>query len=356
MAVASEEPKFKEELGTIEQWFRLLSESEQTATMYTLFQTLNYGQIKFLMAVLQQMVDAVVGDTSARPRSRSPRPPSLNLSTPKTAHFNPATPATPAPHAQEIIVKPSEEPTTSWASMVNTPLDLMFKKSSDKPNTPNLQTMMNGASPLNMSTAKLTSMGFSTETQMMAIQLVMSGLVKPPSTSSAPPEESEPPVGTPPKTEKPRRAHSPATTASNWRNPTRYPSSALRSAKSSGPRSAGTLRSAGSTGSGTTPKEEDIDPELLEDVPAWLKSLRLHKYTACFEGMTWRQMVDLDEPTMETMGVVALGARRRLTKTFEAVKLKMGIPSSSLVPASATVASSALSGVPLPAVPHSAAP
>ncbi len=351
--------------------------------MYTLLQTLNYGQVKFLMAVLQQMVDAVVGqspwtsvanvrnscnasvgDNSARPRSRSPRPPSLNLSTPKTAHFNPATPATPAPHVQEIILKPSEEP-TSWANMVNTPLDLMFKKSSDKPNTPNLQTMMNGASPLNMSTAKLTSMGFSTETQMMAIQLVMSGLVKPPSTSTTPPEESEPPVGKQPKTEKPRRAHSPATTASNWRNPTRYPSSALRSAKSSGPKSAGPksagiksagLKSAGSTGSGTTPKEEDIDPELLEDVPAWLKSLRLHKYTACFENMTWRQMVDLDEPSMEKMGVVALGARRRLTKTFEAVKLKMGIPSSSLVPASATIASSALSGVPLPAVPHSAAP
>lgn len=41
--------------------FRLLAESEQTATMYTLLQTVNYGQAKFLMAVLQQVVDAVVG-------------------------------------------------------------------------------------------------------------------------------------------------------------------------------------------------------------------------------------------------------------------------------------------------------
>ncbi|EEB87043.1 hypothetical protein MPER_15787, partial [Moniliophthora perniciosa FA553] len=33
MAAASEEPKFREELGTIEQWFTLLTESEQTASL-----------------------------------------------------------------------------------------------------------------------------------------------------------------------------------------------------------------------------------------------------------------------------------------------------------------------------------
>ncbi|KAF7298163.1 SAM domain-containing protein [Mycena chlorophos] len=68
-----------------------------------------------------------------------------------------------------------------------------------------------------------------------------------------------------------------------------------------------------------------VDPELLKDVPSWLRSLCLHKYTACFEGMTWQEMVELDEATLEAKGVVALGARRRLIKMFDNVKQKMGL-------------------------------
>lgn len=104
------------------------------------------------------------------------------------------------------------------------------------------------------------------------------------------------------------------------------------------------LRSASSTGSGSrmdggTPKaEEDIDPALLNDVPAWLRSLRLHKYTPNFEGSTWQEMVVMDEAALEAKGVAALGARRKMMKTFEFVRKKMGIeggPPSSGVPASA---------------------
>lgn len=73
-------------------------------------------------------------------------------------------------------------------------------------------------------------------------------------------------------------------------------------------------------------KEEDVDISLLNDVPAWLRSLRLHKYTTNFEGVGWREMVVMDEPKLESMGVAALGARRKLLKTFEAVRAKMNIP------------------------------
>jgi hypothetical protein len=72
MAEASVDAKFKEELGTIEQcvylsflcarWtktagpgFKVLSEAERTAALYTLLQHSNQGQIRFLIAVLQQM-------------------------------------------------------------------------------------------------------------------------------------------------------------------------------------------------------------------------------------------------------------------------------------------------------------
>lgn len=72
-------------------------------------------------------------------------------------------------------------------------------------------------------------------------------------------------------------------------------------------------------------KDDDVDVSLLNDVPAWLRSLRLHKYTPNFEGITWRDMVVMDDAKLESIGVAALGARRKLLKTFEAVRGKMGV-------------------------------
>ena len=97
-----------------------------------------------------------------------------------------------------------------------------------------------------------------------------------------------------------------------------------------GPQSArsasGGLRSASSVGSHQAPKgEEDVDPALLNDIPAWLRSLRLHKYTPNFEGAKWQDMVMMDEAALEAKGVAALGARRKMLKTFELVRKKMGI-------------------------------
>lgn len=74
--------------------------------------------------------------------------------------------------------------------------------------------------------------------------------------------------------------------------------------------------------------EEDVDPKLLEDIPAWLRSLRLHKYTPNFEGMNWKDVVLMDEAALEAKGVAALGARRKMLKTFEVVRKKMGVDAS----------------------------
>ncbi|KAJ3761821.1 hypothetical protein EV360DRAFT_37100 [Lentinula raphanica] len=335
MAVASEDIKFREELGTIEQWFKLLSESEQTASLYTLLQHAKPSQVKFLSAVLQQMSDghpaATAPADNANKASRAMRPPSLNLpGTPVSSH------------------------------MVVTPQDLMFKKGSDAQPQPNSTVTSTPAvtaptgvptgpgglvgpaagmaaglaagmmNPFNM--AMLNNMGFSTEAQILAVQLVMSGLVQP--------SGIQKPV-------QPKPHSRAANSSTNWRSPAsaRYPGSALRSSglRSSGLRSAlkaQTPKSAVSTntlGSATTPKTEDIDPELLKDVPAWLKSLRLHKYTDCFTGMTWEDMIDLNEEQLEKRGVVALGARRRMIKTFENVKRKMGIEFTPTIPVTAGV-------------------
>lgn len=90
------------------------------------------------------------------------------------------------------------------------------------------------------------------------------------------------------------------------------------------------LRSARSPGKSPSVREkkdeEDVDPKVLEDVPAWLRSLRLHKYTPNFEDTNWKDMVMMDEAALEAKGVAALGARSKMLKTFEIVRKKMGIP------------------------------
>ncbi|PCH40443.1 hypothetical protein WOLCODRAFT_136879 [Wolfiporia cocos MD-104 SS10] len=92
-------------------------------------------------------------------------------------------------------------------------------------------------------------------------------------------------------------------------------------------RGLGSARSPGKSPSVRDSKkdEEDVDPKLLEDVPAWLRSLRLHKYTPNFENVYWKDMVVMDEAALEAKGVAALGARRKMLKTFEIVRKKMGI-------------------------------
>lgn len=72
-------------------------------------------------------------------------------------------------------------------------------------------------------------------------------------------------------------------------------------------------------------EEEVVDISVLNDVPAWLRHLRLHKYTPNFEGSNWREMVMMDDQALEEKGVAALGARRKMLKTFEAVRIKYGI-------------------------------
>lgn len=72
--------------------------------------------------------------------------------------------------------------------------------------------------------------------------------------------------------------------------------------------------------------EDDVaDINIISDVPTWLRHLRLHKYTPNFEGSNWREMVLMDDAALEAKGVAALGARRKMLKTFEIVREKHGI-------------------------------
>jgi len=70
------------------------------------------------------------------------------------------------------------------------------------------------------------------------------------------------------------------------------------------------------------PPEDPTDPTLLQDIPSWLRSLRLHKYTENLKDMKWTDLVELDDKALEDRGVNALGARRKMLKVFEQVKGK----------------------------------
>ncbi|KAK6456105.1 uncharacterized protein RJT20DRAFT_96328 [Scheffersomyces xylosifermentans] len=74
------------------------------------------------------------------------------------------------------------------------------------------------------------------------------------------------------------------------------------------------------TSSNTSMPAEVTNIELLNNIPAWLKLLRLHKYTDCLKDTPWRELIEFDNDALESKGVVALGARRKLLKAFDVVK------------------------------------
>ncbi|EWC46807.1 hypothetical protein DRE_04052 [Drechslerella stenobrocha 248] len=68
------------------------------------------------------------------------------------------------------------------------------------------------------------------------------------------------------------------------------------------------------------PPEDPTDLNLLNDIPAWLRSLRLHKYTDNLKDLKWQELVQLDDEALEKRGVAAVGARRKMLKVFEQVR------------------------------------
>jgi hypothetical protein len=72
------------------------------------------------------------------------------------------------------------------------------------------------------------------------------------------------------------------------------------------------------------PPEDPTDPSLLQDIPAWLRSLRLHKYTDNLKDLKWEELIELDDKGLDARGVNALGARNKM--------LKVGCQASTLSP------------------------
>ncbi|XP_038071436.1 protein Smaug homolog 1-like isoform X2 [Patiria miniata] len=57
----------------------------------------------------------------------------------------------------------------------------------------------------------------------------------------------------------------------------------------------------------------------MRDVPSWLKSLRLHKYSGLFQQMTYEEMMLLNEGKLESMNVTK-GARHKIVLSIQKLK------------------------------------
>ena len=69
------------------------------------------------------------------------------------------------------------------------------------------------------------------------------------------------------------------------------------------------------------PPEDPTDPTLLQDIPGWLRSLRLHKYTDNLKALKWTELIELDDKGLEDKGVNALGARRKMLKVSQSQRV-----------------------------------
>lgn len=277
------------------------------------------------------------------------RPPSLNL-----PDFN--SPTTPTPTtAKESSAVDGQSNENQLAQALGQAVPAPTAESSTPAKDSHSTNPLPGFSGINPYTLNmLANAGLSKEAQILAAQLVMSGIVQPTGILQQQPPSAKLKKG-------------PLPTTASWRTPAsaRFPASALRS---SGLRQSTSLKSAGLKSSGLAAPQtpisagldsaglEEFNPELLKDIPSWLRSLRLHKYTQCFDGLTWQEIVVLDDATLEAKGVAALGARRRLLRSFEQVRKEMGMEE----PNSATPTTSAIPVPKLaaeqPTVPHSAFP
>ncbi|XP_078671601.1 protein Smaug homolog 1-like isoform X2 [Branchiostoma floridae x Branchiostoma belcheri] len=85
------------------------------------------------------------------------------------------------------------------------------------------------------------------------------------------------------------------------------------------------VASSGSAGSGgdacDEPQRNTFNEEGsgMKDVPAWLKSLRLHKYAPLFSQLTYEEMMNLTEEQLEQQGVTK-GARHKIVLSIQKLK------------------------------------
>uniref|UniRef100_A0A668AXM7 Protein Smaug homolog 1 n=1 Tax=Myripristis murdjan TaxID=586833 RepID=A0A668AXM7_9TELE len=108
--------------------------------------------------------------------------------------------------------------------------------------------------------------------------------------------------------------------------PDHAPLSPQSSIASSGSGGSEPLDEAGLGGGGSALHRSSFHEEGsgMRDVPAWLKSLRLHKYAALFSTMTYDEMMSLTEQQLESQNVTK-GARHKIVISIQKLKERQNL-------------------------------
>lgn len=371
MAQARLDDNFREELKAIEQWFSVLSNCERTTALYSLLQQATPVQIRFFITVLQQMAQKetpgnTVDKTHERDYLYPPRSPGVNSRKFYPRHSAPIEDFDFQKRANEenVYHHPHHDDTHSYkGNRRGSTHSLKGKEDNNtRPKSPfDLEmTQINGAQgwALNNFTSSQTSPGSSLRERTSSLQQqqahhnnphpMKNGIhvttkrsfnkISSPK-SPAFPKPLSPlivmPTGNdnkhtfndiPPvspggsnkwgsSSNRGGYAHSEYSDVDDDGNSRRNGSQYHRAGSTAGSTTAGSV-----SGKDKGKIPDQIELELLEDIPTWLRSLRLHKYTSIFENMPWKEMVVLTDEELTTKGVAALGARRKLLKVFSMVK------------------------------------
>lgn len=259
MAKASLQPAFKEELGAVDGWFSALAEGERTAALYTLTHKCTPVQVRFFITVLQKMV----GEPSKE---------GLRTFNDFQAHRK-------LPKAN---VKDTVKDTVKDIAKEKDPKDEDWRANRPR---------------------KLPGLDIKAAVHWGHREINSGALQRPMSA-----------------------AH---TYDQAWRGARRLSPTAQKSPafppglSATSPKWPVTPTDVHYASPKASPKDstmEVVDFELLKDIPAWMRSLRLHKYTALFDKMHWRDIVAMDDQQLADIGVAALGARRKFLKIFEGIK------------------------------------
>ncbi|KAJ3204488.1 Flap-structured DNA-binding and RNA-binding protein [Entophlyctis luteolus] len=267
MAASKLDDSFREELRAIEQWFVVLSDPERTAALYSLIKHTSPMQQRFFITVLQQMSGK---DFSSVPSAATPQ---------ITTGF----------------VKHSSAP----APVKGTDMDLLTIATGNS-----LRLSLEPKTPVDAAIAQADWSQQPTP-QLSADPVRRSPIIQPRTFSAHP--------------------------GDGWAHVSL--ASAGRSLSKGGVSGSdfsdydefGYINGSTGTGVGVSGKEKGkipdvVDLALLNDIPSWLRSLRLHKYEFAFQNCTWRDMVKMNEAELARRGVTTLGARNKLLKVFEIVK------------------------------------
>lgn len=331
MATVSLDKDFKDELSSIEQWFGVLSDGERTAALYALLQQTNPVQIRFFITVLQKFGNldfdaSPVGNTFENGVQPSPMGQGQmgqamamgqgsglgpNLGGPVPAGLSGNVGGLHSTHQAHSNLNPGH---TAHSNHNHTPI---YAPVGTFPTTPSHKhTSSLSAEPI----GSRRSMMNATPEHDLSAQIANSTAMKLAALSTVSNRAS--------LDDRSKRSSFHQHTNSQESTPTK-PGTPGGSPAPGSHSLATPMKPSHTMGHQSTPSSSSIttssaspatDIKLLKDVSAWLRALRLHKYTECFKDMDWQDIVVLDDAQLEDKGVNALGARRKMLKVFEQVR------------------------------------